>query len=142
MRIAGIHRATCMVLALLALQSGCGGRLPFDAAAVTGTVTYQGKPLDHGKVIFVPEQGTPGPDAVGLIQSDGSFEMYSGSTPGVAAGKHRVTVHCPSKLTPEQMAAMALPKPLIPETYGRVDTTPLTCELKKGEKREFNITLE
>ncbi len=131
-----------VILIFAACLCGCGSDLRFDTATVTGTVTYNGKPLDHGEVVFVPLEGTPGPQAVGTIQTDGSFEMRSGNVPGVAVGKHRVTVHCRGELTPEQAKSLALPKSLIPEKYGLADTTPLTYEVEEGRDHVFPINLE
>ena len=55
------RRNLCWASAVLILAVcvwGCGSELPFDAARVTGTVTYRGKPLDHGEVVFVPAPGS------------------------------------------------------------------------------------
>ncbi|HBO43810.1 MAG TPA: hypothetical protein DD670_07740 [Planctomycetaceae bacterium] len=121
---------------------GCGSKLPFDAAQVTGTVTFRGKPLEHGEIVFLPMEGTPGPQAVGTIQADGTFEMRSGNLPGVALGTHRVTVHCRGELPPEQATSLALPQSLIPEKYGVAETSPLIYEVKNGEKHVYNIDLQ
>ncbi|MBN2217108.1 MAG: hypothetical protein JW719_07010 [Pirellulales bacterium] len=120
---------------------GCGPDLPYDIGTVKGTVTYRGKPLNRGTVVFVPMEGTSGPQAVGPIESDGSFEVRSGSAPGVAVGRYKVTVHCRAPLTPEQSRALVVPASLIPLKYGNAETTPYTYEVKKGEDHEFPIEL-
>jgi len=138
----GNRRWFGVILMFVVCLCGCGSDLPFDTATVTGTVTYHGKPLDHGEVVFVPLEGTHGPQAVGIIQADGSFEMRSGNVPGVAVGRHRVTVHCRGELPPEEATSLALPKSLIPEKYGLADTTPLTYEVEEGKEHVFPIELE
>jgi hypothetical protein len=68
----------------LALLSGCGPAGP-RKVRVSGTVTLDGKPLNHGEIYFmVPGGGTP-PDI--LPVADGKFE---GS---VTVGKKRVEVY-------------------------------------------------
>jgi hypothetical protein len=61
---------------------GCGD----DEASshrIRGTVSYAGKPLQAGRVLFQPQAGKA---AVGVIQSDGSFELQA------AAGSYRVGI--------------------------------------------------
>ena len=60
--------ASCLAIFLLV---GCGGS-PWPTAPVHGTVTLDGKPLDNGRVTFVPKAGR---GASGIIQSDGTFKM-------------------------------------------------------------------
>lgn len=119
---------------LLLTLAGCkSGDL--SMAPVSGTVRYQGQPLDHGQVVFLPDGDTPGPQAVGEIQADGTFRMQTLDRAGAVIGKHVVLVHCRAKLTPEQERALQIGKPLIPEKYGRADSTPLRFEVQPGENR-------
>jgi hypothetical protein len=58
-----------IVLLTLPLATGCGGQAK---GTVSGTVTYQGKPLPSGFVTFVVENGSP---LHSDIHSDGSYRM-------------------------------------------------------------------
>ena len=62
-------RSSVAVLLLVAALTGCGSQDPFPLAPVLGTVTYQDKPVERGRMVFVPVKGTPGPQAVGPIGS-------------------------------------------------------------------------
>lgn len=60
----------CLVAGLIA---GCGPAAPVRKLAdVSGKVSYQGKPLTMGSVLFQPKSG---PLAEGLIQSDGTYKL-------------------------------------------------------------------
>jgi hypothetical protein len=56
---------------------------------VSGTVTYQGRPLKEGNIRFVPDSGTNAPVSVTAI-IDGRYEM--GALGGVAVGKYKIEV--------------------------------------------------
>ena len=77
---------------------GCGGSDPDrpKLGKVTGTVTYKGKPLTRGSVIFTPISGKVeggGQIATGQIQSDGSYSLTTFDTDdGAVLGQHAVTV--------------------------------------------------
>lgn len=68
--------STVVLLGML-VAGGCGGGSDLPLAQVHGTVTYQGKPLSHGEVVFTPIEGTTGPQAIGHIQSGGAFRMQT-----------------------------------------------------------------
>jgi Protein of unknown function (DUF1559) len=53
------------------LLLGCAESRP-KTAVVTGKVTYQGKPVPHGTITFVPANG---PAATGEIRPDGSYTL-------------------------------------------------------------------
>ena len=77
----------CLLLSVLISTLGCGPAIPFPVANVEGTVTYQGQPLGHGRVAFLPEAGTPGPAAVGVIGPNGSFKIQTAGLDGAAIGR-------------------------------------------------------
>ena len=70
------------VLALLAVSSGCGGGGGKQVATVpvSGTVTWQGKPLADATVSFYSKEhdflGT------GVTNAEGHYELYQGAAPG------------------------------------------------------------
>lgn len=99
---------------------GCSDDGGLRLAPVTGQVTYQEKPLDHEQVVFSPEPGTPGPQAVGTTQADGTLRMQTAGRDGAPLGKHVVTVHCRRLPTAEQARdPYFVPEALIPEKYFR-----------------------
>ena len=52
--------AAAFVAATLAVGAlGCGGGSDLPLAEVRGVVTYKGKPLDKGDVVFAPRGGPP-----------------------------------------------------------------------------------
>lgn len=71
--------------------SGCGGsdgnELP--RAAVSGSVTLNGKPLQEGVIRFVPIEGTSGPKTSVSI-TEGRFSADADQGPVV--GKHRIEI--------------------------------------------------
>jgi hypothetical protein len=137
-------RLRLLPLSVLVLALGCGQQGGLPLASMEGTVAYQGKLLDHGKVVFTPQASTPGPPAVGEIQPDGSYVMRTTGRDGAAVGAHKVTVHCRRKLTPEEIRNRSLvtPKSLIPDKYWIQKESPLTFDVAAGELNVYNITLE
>ncbi len=103
-----------------------------ELAAVQGKVTYQGKPVTHGQVVFTPQDGTRGPQAIGQIQADGSFHMMTNDKKGAAVGSHKVTIHSRAHLTAEQAKALQVGKLLIPARYANEQETPFRFEVKRG----------
>ena len=120
-------------LLLCAVTAGCsGGRLPM--AAVQGKVTYHGKPLEFGSVIFQPQAG---PTASGPIQADGSFRLSTyGRDDGAVLGKHQVLITCydnqrPAGAPPDLSKEPGAGRSLIPPIYSTMNS-PLEIEVKKG----------
>lgn len=128
-------------IALLFPLFGCGGSNTLDLAPVTGKVTYNGQPLDHGSVVFMPSGETRGPQASGAIQSDGTFTMKTTGKAGAVVGSHKVTVQCRRKVTPEEARNLVVGELLIPKQYTQVNSTPLEINVKPG-RNELPIELK
>ena len=81
---------SCLLLtAYFLLLAGCGPEHP-ETAGVTGKITYQGKAVTEGKIMFYPESGRA---AVGTISEDGSYQLTTfDEGDGALLGKHRVTI--------------------------------------------------
>lgn len=126
-------------LALLTMTS-CGDRSGLNLATVQGTVTYNGKPVDHGQVVFIPTEGVGGPSAVGEINSNGSYRMKTADFQGAAVGRHKVTVHSRRPLRPEEEKSLIIPELLIPERYANEVDTPLAIDVESGDNT-FDIEL-
>jgi hypothetical protein len=145
--------AVLAVPALLVLAScgaeddGLGKRYP-----VSGTVTYNGSPLEKGEISFVTEDMSKNFGASGTI-ANGSYTLsIGGQGDGAQAGKYKVTISAkedysekaqadfqkvtgstsPKVLGPFVAKAAAAAKSLIPAGYGDARTTNLTAEVKEG----------
>jgi major membrane immunogen (membrane-anchored lipoprotein) len=149
-----LHRLfpTLAMLALLVVMASCGTddglgkRYP-----VSGTVTYNGKPLEKGDISFVSEDLTKNYSASGAI-TEGSYTLSTGgNNDGAQAGKYKVTIKSKEEFVSKAQAdfkkesgkdnpkfpphftakAEAAAKSLIPAGYGDPRTTTLTAEVKE-----------
>ena len=78
-----------IVLVVTFILAGCGRNDGLITAPVMGKVTYRGKPLPNGTVMFVPGEG---PAATGEISRDGSYRLSTGSLDGAVLGNHKVSI--------------------------------------------------
>lgn len=118
--------ATCVLLA------GCSSS---NDAAVVGTIypvkgqvlLANGKPLDAGKVVFVPTNGTM--IASGDIGSDGSFTLKSGeSGEGAPPGDYKVRIEAdPTKHVAGKKGVAGLP---FPSRYLDEDSSEIVVTVK------------
>jgi hypothetical protein len=158
-----LRRSSVVLAASVALSlASCGGE--GDAFGkrypVSGTVTYNGQPLEKGAISFVPETGA---GATGIIEK-GSYALSTGGEQdGAMPGKYKVTITAredsealakaefakvskrpESEITaiPRQFLANAAgsAKSLIPAGYGDVRSTSLTAEVK-AETNTFPFTI-
>ncbi len=130
--------ALCLVLGV----AGCGGGADVpETAPASGVVLYQGEPVDEAEVAFHPEgEGHP---AIGRTDAEGRFVLttYS-SADGAVPGKHTVTVQVMPEGALPGMETEAAGAAAIPEKYADPSASPLTVEVKPGEKNEFKLELE
>ena len=87
-----IQRFLVATLPLLATLAGCGGR---DLALVQGQVTFDGRPVSGGALVFSPipaeAEREPGKSATGDIQPNGTFQLSTYRMhDGAIIGRHRV----------------------------------------------------
>ena len=74
----------CIALMLLASFAGCGGS-DIPTAAVTGTITINGEPVEGIEVTFVPDAKIR--PSVGLTDAQGRYKaQFVRSQSGVALG--------------------------------------------------------
>ena len=120
---------------------GCGPSRP-TTAPVSGKVTYQGKPVTEGRIMFYPQHGRP---ATGTIGADGSYHLTTfKANDGAAPGKYKVTIDATHAVGGAQPTGPQderslfksgnVPKMerLVPQKYSRLETTDLTAEVKDG----------
>ena len=117
--------------------SGCGSSQ--ELAPVRGKVTYNGKPLSTGVVMFQPPSGPP---ARGRIQSDGTFELEMlGEGTGAPLGTNRVRVSSREPLA-DTSTETGLGRLLIPKRYADFATSGLTVEVAAGRTEPYLIELQ
>lgn len=147
---------TGILAAMLVLPMifGCGPSRP-ETAPVTGKVTFQGKPVPEGTIVFYPEKGR---SATGRIQPDGTYVLTAFEDgDGALTGKHVVTIEAmrfPERPRPkslEEEIAMAKNPPrsnpaanrpqwLIPKKYSKRAASGLTATVSSGENTiDFNL---
>lgn len=152
----------CVLALICGMTLGCGDGASRPATiAVSGSVMYQGKPVEGAEVVFWGKNAPK--DAAGVTDKDGKFtlsmfEPNDGCLPGenvVVITKKDSSAAAPA-VTPEQMlsdpAALAKaaaqqstskdagPKALIPEKYASKTSTPLKAEVS-ATNNSFPFTL-
>jgi hypothetical protein len=139
-----------LVMASCSTDNGVGKRYP-----VSGTVTYNGQPLEKGQIRFNSEDLTDHLHADGEIK-DGLYTLSTvGNGDGAQPGKYKVTVtsrdesHIPrfredgtpiprsSEIAKMEMEA----KSLIPAGYSDLSTTTLAAEVKAQSSNSIDFKL-
>jgi len=122
---------------------GCG-KEKLDRGTISGQVSFEGKPLEVGEIVFIPRDGTKGPSAKGPIAAG----RYSLDADGPVVGKHRVEIYAfraTGKKIPD-MSAKARTNPesieeklmYIPALYN--DESTLTQDIQPGpNSRDFDL---
>jgi len=102
---------------LLLFLAGCGGERTYRLA---GKVTFQGKPVPAGQIVFEPAAGNSGQPGFAKIK-DGHYDTGILDGQGVIGGPHVVRIHGRDgiprgellnglQLFPDYTAAVDLPK--------------------------------
>jgi hypothetical protein len=142
-------RTLCLLAILLlgALSGGCGGGSS-KTAAVSGRVTYKGKPVPNANVSFTPVEGASRA-AEGLTDTNGRFTLGTFSTSdGALIGQYRVSIIArgpgrpakPGDLGSGMPGEMMPGDPVIPQKYFAPDSSGLTFEVKRGSNRaDFDL---
>jgi hypothetical protein len=145
-----------LVMTSCGTEDNLGKRYP-----VSGTVTYNGSPLEQGTINFVSEDLKQNYSASGPI-TKGSYTLSTGGNEdGAQAGKYKVTITSKEdfmtkaqadfqkesgkdnpKLPPQYISkAGAAAKSLIPSGYGDPRTTNLTAEVEaKSNNINFKLS--
>jgi hypothetical protein len=127
------------------LATGCSK----PKGTISGKVTYQGKALPGGFVIFLPEKG---PAVNATIDSEGKYRADN-----VPVGTARISVQAhgapdpesqnqapPKPRSPADMKQFLMPKTstvFIPPQYNDPEKSGLTCDVKQGPQ-EHDIPLK
>ncbi len=85
--------ALCFAFAITFITAGCGGNVDKGPKRynVSGTVTFEGKPVPFGSIMFTPDstKGNEGPQGIAAIV-DGKFDTSNGR--GIVGGAHQITI--------------------------------------------------
>jgi hypothetical protein len=147
-----VHSALKFVglVALIVSVAGCDtGPKQYPA---TGTVTYDGNPVDGASVTFVSDTA---PMGIGTTDSAGKFTILTGGKPGAPLGTYKVTVTksaqiegMPASPTAEDMKNMAAKGPLkskalVPAKYAIPQSTDLSVTVTEdAAKNVFPLDLK
>lgn len=128
---------------LLGILIGCGSDVP-PLGKVEGVVTYNGKALKNGNVIFQPVGNLP--SAVGIIDAKGKYVMKTRingvDREGAPIGNHRVmivSIQDTGDRLPEDRSP--LPPPNIPTKYNDVTESGLSAQVE-GKMNTINFDLK
>ena len=144
-RVLSLFASLAMGMALC----GCGDGL--DLKPATGTVTYNGKPVEGADVLFTPKSGPPG---TGRTDASGKFEISTSGQSGATVGTNEVTIskvtgntNIPVDAKPEDMMKMAKAGELkqskqeLPTKYS-VPQGGLTADVKASGENNFTFDLK
>jgi hypothetical protein len=132
-----MRRIAAMVLPILLIGvGGCD-----KTATVTGTVTYQGRPVTYGSVIFLNADKTA---RSGVIATDGSYRV-EGVLPGTARigvisrdpARGRSAVRGPKSASPATTSETAPTAPAsgwfpLPSRFESPASSGLSCDVNSG----------
>jgi hypothetical protein len=126
----------------LALLGGCGRGSGPVRHEVTGTVLYDGKPLDDGVIFFEPADGQGSQD--GATITNGEYRIPRDK--GLFPGRYRVRIlggdgsSGGGQATPEaRNAGAARGRERIPPEYN--EKSDLVREVKDGEANRFDFSI-
>jgi hypothetical protein len=148
-----------LVIAML-LTVGCSGSGQPPVAAVSGTVNYQGKPIEGAAVMFAPT-GQEKP-ATGTTDAEGNFGLTTfAAGDGAMPGTYKVTISktvvndpwagkSPDEISEAnaQLRSQGKPVPkaetkyLVPEKYASVEKTPESATVKADGENKFVFNLQ
>ncbi len=140
------------VLVAVTLSFGCNGnRRDIITYKVSGTVTFDGKPVENARISFVPLVEGVGESAGAYTLKDGSYQLSSmNSDPGAGAmpGEYRVTlshmIQRPGVEPKRDDYGNIIQYDFIeefPAIYQDVENTPFTVKVVKGRNTfDFPVT--
>jgi hypothetical protein len=153
MRFADGNRAIGLVFWTLlggVSLAGCGdGELkPPPLYPVTGTVTYQGKPVPGATVVFIPEGKFKAKDPArlrpfGTADEQGNYSIaWSEDHEGAAAGKYKVGISAVEAVDHGEGDSQKKPVNAIPDNYGNPAKSGLTATVTEDGENVFNFDLK
>jgi hypothetical protein len=129
------------LLAAVVTVAGCSESGP-PRTVVTGQVTYQGKPLPTGSIMFIPTQGKAKP-RTSAIDSTGHYQLEA------VAGPYVVQIQMIGRLRGDpaptgEGAKLDIPVVdwLIPDKYSDRQTSGLKATVKDGKEQQIDFPLQ
>jgi len=126
----------------VALLNGCSEDRGPERVVVTGTVTYNGKPVPEALIRFVPIHTSAVPMA-GAVVTDGTYRVDIRG--GVPVGTHRIQIEAYRKITPRPGSSERLDprasEPYLPTKYNV--NTQLEITIPPGSReitKNFDLT--
>lgn len=127
---------TGYVLLLAVVVAGCGG-----PSSLSGTVTWDGKPLAGATITLHPAERDSGAQlVVGVTDPDGRFVITPAAGKSIAPGTYRVTVSKRREPTPAERAAMIIPPEMLPAKYSDLGKTELTVTVPTSGETDLQLT--
>ena len=80
-----------VLLSSAMMLTGCGGGGP-PMSQVSGTVTFKGKPIPAGNVMFTPDVSVAGGQVRMFMVTEGAYDSSKDPSPGLKPGDYEVTV--------------------------------------------------
>ena len=132
-------------LMVAVLAAGCSGEAGRDEMApVSGRVTYAGRPVTEGRIIFYPEDGRR--LAMSALDASGNYALTTfESQDGAFLGKHQVVIDAVREIasgpsSPGNEGANIKLQRLVPAVYADRKTSPLEAEVGDRENTiDFEI---
>lgn len=128
-------------LSVLLIVAGCGeagGQL----VETTGSIQYEGKPLENATITFQPEGGLP---AIGQSDASGNFQLKTRGDLGVSPGPAKVAITAVEVLDggkeDSDVEMVTKTRSLIPEKYGNLKSSGLTANVEAGGESHFDFKL-
>jgi hypothetical protein len=123
----GLLILTTLLFSLILGISGC--HQGPATARVTGTVTFDGKPLPNALVEFFPEDGSR--SSVGSTNAEGFYELkFSATAIGAIPGRHKVVIRTVTGESDSENKVTN--KEILPDKYHK--KSELTADLKSGKQ--------
>jgi len=131
--------ALCLGVLVVALPGGCSRKTAGKPTVVRGAITFQGKPLVGGVVVFSPDsqRGNSGKPVRGNVGTDGRYELRPAADTLIPPGWYRVAIAAaPSLDAPSALA------PAFPQKLARPDLSGLVREVKPEQENVFEFAVE
>jgi hypothetical protein len=147
-----VMRGCLLTIGVIAGTTGCANEQKADierVVPVSGTLTYQGQPLEHYQVTFLPSDGRRA--ATGITDAAGKFTMGTNDKgDGAPPGIQKVAVvfvgpqsdDTASQVPIEDPAMLPQPKIRIPDKYGNPDSSGITQEVPEAGVQDLKIDLK
>jgi hypothetical protein len=128
-----LKKAGILVSALAVMIGGCdrAPKLRPGWAIVSGTVTFQGKPLPGGEVMWCTTKDGASIVRGGAIRENGTFTLDTPTGPAMVA----IHVADLKKVRPSRYVE-------IPSKYTSAEQSGLTYEAKDGENKDVKFDLK